>query len=88
LRFSIGGLLKLTPGAAAIPSDAFQRGLTERSTMLSDSVDPSNEGNPANWVVGGMKGELDALILIADLVEARVEELIKQIQSSSANFLP
>jgi Dyp-type peroxidase family len=86
IAFSVGGLLKLTPGAAAIPSDAFQRGLTERSTMLGDSVDPSNVGNPANWVVGGMKGELDALILIAgdssDQVEARVEELKSQIQSA------
>lgn len=86
IAFSSGGLLKLTPGASTIPSDAFQRGLTERSTMLGDPVDPSNEGNPNNWVVGGMKGELDALILIAgdssDQVDARAQELIGQIESA------
>jgi Dyp-type peroxidase family len=86
IAFSIGGLLKLTPGAASIPSQAFQLGLAARSTMLGDPANPSDEGNPAKWVVGGMRGELDALILVAgdstDLVEQGVKELMKLIQSA------
>jgi Dyp-type peroxidase family len=73
VAFTSQSLLKLTPGAAAIPSVAFQLGLTQRSQLLGDPPDPLAEGNPANWIVGGAKGELDALIIIAgdhpDLVD-------------------
>jgi len=73
--FSAAGLSRLTPGAASIPSEAYQRGMVERSAMLGDPVDPASEGYPSNWVVGAPGAELDALIVVAgdhrDIVTAR-----------------
>jgi Dyp-type peroxidase family len=86
VAFSFQGLLKLTPGAAAVPSDAFRLGLTQRSPFLGDPTDRQAEGNPANWIVGGAKGELDALVLVAgdhpDLVAETARGLRKQLNTA------
>jgi Dyp-type peroxidase family len=81
IAFSSQGLLKLTPGAAAIPSDAFQLGLAKRSAFLGDPVDSRAEGNPAKWVVGGNKGELDALIVVAGDHPDSVAEIANRLQT-------
>jgi Dyp-type peroxidase family len=81
IAFSSPGLLKLTPGAVAIPSDAFQQGLAKRSAFLGDPTDPRAEGNPANWVVGGSKGELDALIVVAGDHPDPVAEIAKKVRT-------
>jgi hypothetical protein len=47
LALSFGGLLKLTPGAAAIESKAFRIGMLGRSELLGDPTDPSDEGHPS-----------------------------------------
>jgi Dyp-type peroxidase family len=65
VAFTFPGLLKLTPGAARIPSEAFQLGLAARSAFLGDPTDPADEGNPARWKVGGLKSDIDALFVIA-----------------------
>jgi Dyp-type peroxidase family len=86
VALSYGGLLKLTPGAKSIPSDAFRSGLAARSALLGDPTDTSAEGHPSNWVVGGGKGELDGLILIAgedpESVARRANEVATKIEDA------
>ena len=65
LSLSFPGLLKLTPGATSFASEAFRVGLLGRSELLGDPIDPSDEGHPSQWKVGGPGLELDALILVA-----------------------
>ena len=84
--FTYQGLLKLTPGAAAIPSEAFRQGLAARSAFLGDPADPKDEGSPANWKVGGPGGELDALFVVAGdtrvAVDARTAKLMERIKAA------
>jgi Dyp-type peroxidase family len=72
--FSSSGLVKLTPGGAAIPSAAFQQGLAARSAFLGDPTGADDEGNPARWKVGGPRKEVDALFVIAGDTRAVVDE--------------
>jgi deferrochelatase/peroxidase EfeB len=65
VAFSAQGLVKLTPGAAEIPSPAFQGGMVARAALLGDPRGPETEGHPANWVVGKLGDELDLLIVVA-----------------------
>jgi Dyp-type peroxidase family len=78
--FTYQGLLKLTPGAQAIPGDAFRQGLAARSALLGDPADPRAEGNAGNWTVGGPGKELDALFVVAGddrpVVAKRVSDLL------------
>jgi Dyp-type peroxidase family len=74
LAFSYHGLSKLTPGALAIPSAAFQQGLAARSAYLGDPTGPTDEGSPANWKVGGPGKELDALFVLAGDTRKAVDE--------------
>lgn len=79
--FTSQGLLKLTPGAEAIPSVAFQLGMAQRSGLLGDPADPHAEGNPANWIVGGAERELDALIIVAGDHPSPVDETSRKIRA-------
>lgn len=85
MAFTYAGLRKLTPGADAVPGDAFRLGLAKRSLLLGDPSDATAEGNPAKWIVGGSNGELDALIIVAgdnqDVVKARSDELRKRLEA-------
>lgn len=65
VAFSAQGLVKLTPGGAAIPSPAFQGGMVARAALLGDPCGREAEGHPANWVVGKPGDELDLLIVVA-----------------------
>jgi Dyp-type peroxidase family len=84
--FTYQGLLKLTPGAASIPSEAFRQGLAARSAFLGDPTDPKDEGSPGNWKVGGPGGELDAIFVVAGdtraAVDARAGELAGRIKAA------
>ncbi len=84
LGLSYQGLLRLTPGAAAMTSEAFRAGLVARSAYLGDPTDPASSGHPSNWVVGKPGEELDALILVAgdhrEPVTRRADDLRKRIE--------
>jgi Dyp-type peroxidase family len=77
--FTFQGMRKLTPGATAIPSEAFRQGLTARSPLLGVPTDLGAEGNPANWKVGGSGKELDALFVVAGDSRAVVNKRVKQV---------
>jgi Dyp-type peroxidase family len=72
--FTYQGLHKLTPGASAIPSDAFRQGMAARSAFLGDPPDPTDEGHPKRWKVGGAGAELDAMFVVAGDTRAAVDE--------------
>jgi Dyp-type peroxidase family len=88
LGISFHGLQKLTPGAAAIPSEAFRQGLAARSGFLGDPQNVKDEGNPANWTVGAPGHELDGLIVIAGDTREMVDERSRAVAelSQSAGF--
>jgi Dyp-type peroxidase family len=77
--FTHQGLLKLTPGAQWIPSEAFRKGLAARSTFLGDPTDLSAEGAPPNWKVGAPGKELDALFVLAGDDRTAVDAAAKRL---------
>jgi Dyp-type peroxidase family len=91
IGFTYRGLTKTTPGAASLPSDAFQQGLATRSAYLGDPVEPGNEGTPAKWKVGGPENELDALIVVAGdtrpVVDTRTAEISTMIEKSGMKIV-
>jgi len=82
VAFTSSGLEKLTPGAAAIPSDAFQQGMAARSGFLGDPSSLKDEGNPANWVVGGPGNPIDALFIVAGDTRAIVNRQAKRLTAA------
>lgn len=77
VSFSHSGLEKLLAGGphagdlAHFEDPAFAAGLPARSSLLGDPTDPSAEGNPSRWVVGGPGNEPDVLFCVgADRAEA------------------
>ncbi|WP_067451852.1 Dyp-type peroxidase [Actinomadura macra] len=55
----------------AFEDEGFVHGLAARSSLLGDPTDPSSEGNPANWRLGGPRNEADVLLVFnADRREA------------------
>lgn len=85
--FSYRGLEKLSPGASAIPSDAFRQGLAARSTMLGDMGD----GTPQKWKVGGPGMEADALFIVAgdsrEEVSDQAAGLRKALEAAGADVI-
>jgi Dyp-type peroxidase family len=59
--------LLASPGAAndadSFADEAFKAGLAARSALIGDAVDPTQEGNPANWVFGGPGNAADVLLV-------------------------
>ena len=53
IAFSWRGLYLLNPEADQFADAAFKLGMAQRSGILGDPVDPTAEGNVANWVIGG-----------------------------------
>jgi Dyp-type peroxidase family len=90
IGFSYQGLVKLTPGAAALPGDGFRQGLAARSAFLGDPEDPKAEGNPAKWKVGGVGHELDMLVVVAgdtrDVVDTRAAAVSKMFQDAGCQI--
>jgi Dyp-type peroxidase family len=91
IGFGSKGLIKLTPGATAIPSAAYQEGLLNRSALLGDPIDNTAEGHPSRWIVGGPESELDALIVIGGDERSHVDkcahDLRKRILPTGARIL-
>lgn len=89
IAFSYEGLKKLTPGASAIPSDAFREGMIARSSLLGDPT--SGDGSPQKWEVGGPGKEVDALFIFAgdsrDEVSAKADTLQKMLAQTGANIV-
>jgi Dyp-type peroxidase family len=72
VALSYRGLTKLAGDSTArkdeletFGDEAFKRGLAARSAGLGDPVDPTVDGNPARWVVGGPGKEPDVLLVLA-----------------------
>ena len=69
IAFSHQGLAKLLVGSAhegdlaGFTDEAFAAGLVARSSLLGDPTDPTAEGNPVNWIVGGPGNEPDVLLV-------------------------
>jgi Dyp-type peroxidase family len=84
--FTYQGLLKLTPGAFSMRSEAFRHGLSRRSALLGDPSDPTSEGHPAMWVVGGTGRELDALIILAGALRERISERASAISQELSDL--
>lgn len=78
--FTYQGLRKLTPGALAIPSDAFRLGLAARSSLLGDPTGSKDEGSPSNWKVGAQGNEVDALFVVAGDTRVAVDERAKRLE--------
>lgn len=91
VAFTNSGVIKLTPGAASIPSEAFQMGLAARAKLLGDPADLNEEGNPANWIVGGVQNPFDAVIILAgderEDVDKAAKGLQKQIKKSELTIV-
>jgi Dyp-type peroxidase family len=70
IAFSHAGLVKLAtqiPGLldADFVDTSFVQGLAAQSANLGDPTDPTAEGNPANWLVGGPSKEADVVVIVA-----------------------
>jgi Dyp-type peroxidase family len=89
--FTFAGLQKLTPGAGAIPSEAFLQGLAARSHFLGDPPSPSDEGHPNNWKVGGPKNEVDMLLIVAGdsrgVVDKRADHLAERVAKAGLQIV-
>ena len=88
VAFSYEGIRKLTSDdeAKKFASEAFQKGLAERSSILGDPTDPSAEGNPKNWVVGNAKSRPDMLLLVASDNPIALKNEIKRIKEEIKNL--
>jgi Dyp-type peroxidase family len=88
IGFTFDGLLKLTPGAAAIPSVAFRQGLAARAAMLGDA----GPGDPTKWKVGGLTTPaLDFLIVLASTdrgpIKQREKQLLKDLKTCGVEIV-
>ena len=88
VAFSYEGIRKLTSDdeAKKFASEAFKKGLAERSSILGDPTDPSAEGNPKNWVVGNAKSRPDILLLVASDSPIALKNEIKRIKEEIKNL--
>lgn len=85
IGFTYQGLIKLTPGAAYIPSVAYREGLPKRSALLGDPLEVDNPGHPGKWVVGAPGNELDALIVVAgdtrDVTTVKANDIAQELNA-------
>ncbi len=73
IAFTSRGLARLMPDADAIRSPAFALGMAARSALLGDPVDRNDPGHPDRWLVGGTSDTLDAMLVIADDLPAKIK---------------
>ncbi|GAC1394477.1 MAG: Dyp-type peroxidase [Ktedonobacteraceae bacterium] len=89
IAFTYEGIQKLTSEAEAnkFQDTSFRLGLSKRSGILGDPVDPHSDGHPNQWVVGGSKNVADILLIIASddptYLAAEVKHLKSDIQALS-----
>ena len=90
IAVSSGGLSKLLKGGhhagdlGLFTDEGFQRGLAARSSLLGDPVDPSAEGNPANWVFGGPGREADVLLILGADREKAGARVLAEVRKDAA----
>ena len=83
IAFSFDGLMKLTKEADQFQQDApFRIGLPKRSGLLSDPTDPTAEGNPKNWVIGGTNNVPDIIVILASDDRRYLETEVNRIKAS------
>jgi Dyp-type peroxidase family len=81
------GLTKFLAGGAhsgdvaGFADEGFQAGMAGRSPLLGDPIDPSAEGNPANWLFGGPNREADVLLICAADREAEARRVLDEVRA-------
>jgi Dyp-type peroxidase family len=88
LAFSAPGLAKLTSNDQIKGfSTSFLNGLDISSSLLGDPTDPTAEGNPKQWKVGGPQNVADLLVILSadepDDLDTVTAELKQSMYSSS-----
>ncbi len=90
VALSSGGLSRLLSGGEHagdggwFTHQGFQRGRAARASLLGDPVDPSAEGNPANWVFGGPGREADVLVILAADCEKAGARTLDEVRAEAA----
>lgn len=75
--FSFKGLKALGVGGVDdIKDSSFKDGLVARSAALGDPTDPTLEGAPKNWEIGGTGEEVDGLLLITGQSKTAVDNTL------------
>lgn len=82
IAFSYKGLSQLTSDAASFTDQPFKSGLATNASSLGDPLNATDEGNPANWVVGGTNNEADILLIVAGDDENDVHAEVARIEDS------
>jgi Dyp-type peroxidase family len=91
VAISTGGLSKLLADSehaadvGAFTDPAFSLGLSARSSLLGDPTDPSAEGNPANWIVGGPGSDADVLLIVGADREEKGAELLDGLSKGASD---
>jgi len=91
VALTFDGLMKLTPTAGQFRDAAFRSGLAARSAFLGDPTDPTAEGNPKNWVIGGPGSNPDLLLILAsdshDELKLQADALRNEIGTAGVELL-
>ncbi|MFN2569480.1 MAG: hypothetical protein ABR564_07755, partial [Candidatus Dormibacteria bacterium] len=67
----------------AFEDPAFRLGLTQRSQLLGDPLDPGAEGHPSRWKVGSPGREPHLLLIFAADLAADLVELHQEVMASA-----
>lgn len=65
---------------------SFKNGLAQQSHWLGDPTDPSAEGSPNNWVVGGPQNEADIILIVQSDDHDDLLEQVGEIEDSIHSF--
>ncbi|MCP3781576.1 Dyp-type peroxidase [Paenibacillus sp. MZ03-122A] len=85
LAFSYSGLQKILPKEKLLDfgqESAYVKGLQKRSGDLGDPTDPTAEGHPNKWVLGGSANNPDICLIIASDSHNQLEAMISTIKLS------
>ncbi|WP_190324647.1 Dyp-type peroxidase [Bacillus atrophaeus] len=85
IAFSFSGLQKILSPEQLDgfgQGSAFVKGLKVRSGLLGDPKDPTAEGSPDNWVLGGGTNNPDLCLIIASDCQNQLQKMISTIKSS------
>lgn len=85
VAFSSQGVEKLL-GAQAVEKFGdfpFREGMNTRSSYLGDPTDPTAQGNPSKWVVGGPDNPADMIVILAADRDAELDSLEAMLAEQS-----
>lgn len=85
IGFSYDALKKLVGSSSVedFEDEAFRAGLPARAALLGDPVDPSAEGNPANWVVGKPGTSPDVMLVFQADYEKDLVALLEDVKQNA-----